>query len=149
MASYNKITIIGNLGADPTINTVGDKKVANFSLATNEKYKDKSGQEVERTTWFRVSFWGATAEIVEKYLKKGSQVFVEGRLGSREYTDSSGSVKTSLEVLGSALQLLGGRLADAGSGASAVSANSNTKKASQELEEDNFSANQDPDDLPF
>lgn len=84
--SYNKITIVGNLGADPDVRTVGSgSKVANFSVATSRQWTDQSGQKQERTDWHRVSAWAGLAEISEKYLRKGSRVLIEGRL---EYGDN-------------------------------------------------------------
>lgn len=107
MASYNKIILIGNLGRDPEVREYQGRKVANFSIAVNERYTKSDGTLIERTEWFRVSFWGNTAEIAEKYLQKGSQVFVEGRLSTREYQDKDGITRTALEVSGQSLTLLG------------------------------------------
>lgn len=113
MASYNKITIIGNLGRDPEVRSISaDRKVADFSVAVTDAYTDKSGQRQEKTEWFRVSFWNQKADVVEKYLKKGSQVYVEGRLSVRTYTDKDGKDRYSLEVLGQDLTLLGSRPSD-------------------------------------
>jgi single-strand DNA-binding protein len=107
MASYNKITLIGNLGRDPETREFQGRKVTNFSIAVNDSYTKSDGQKVERTQWFRVSFWGNTAEVAEKYLKQGDQVFVEGRLSTQEYQDKEGKTRTSLEVRGTQLTLLG------------------------------------------
>lgn len=137
MASFNKITLIGHLGNDPDVREVNGKKVANFSLATTEK----RGNGEEKTEWFRIAFWERTAEIVEKYLKKGSQVFVEGRLSTREYTDKEGKSRTSLEVLGQNLTLLGS--ASGGGGSSSYSGNT----ASSSFVADTGA--QGDDDLPF
>jgi len=102
MASFNKITLLGYVGGAPRINEYDGMKVANFSIATTEKIKGE-----DHTEWFNVSFWRNTAEIVEKYVNKGTQVYVEGRLRTRDYTRQDGTVGTSLEVLGQNLQLLG------------------------------------------
>ena len=96
----NKIQIIGRLGKDPEVRFMpnGDA-VCNFSVATTEKWKDKSSGEVqEETTWHRVSAWGRQAEIVGEYLKKGSLVYVEGKMTERKYTDESGAEKRSFEI---------------------------------------------------
>ncbi|HAI75111.1 MAG TPA: single-stranded DNA-binding protein [Microscillaceae bacterium] len=139
MASFNKITLIGHLGNDPDVREVNGKKVANFSLATTEK----RGNGEEKTEWFRVAFWERTAEIVEKYLKKGSQVFVEGRLSTREYTDKEGKSRTSLEVLGQSLTLLGSASGGSGGGSSYNSGST----ASSSFVADTGA--QGDDDLPF
>jgi single-strand DNA-binding protein len=115
MASLNKVILIGNLGNDPEVREYNGRKVANFSLATNEVYNDSNGQRQERTEWFRVSFWGNTAEVVERYLKKGSQVYVEGRLSTREYQTQDGKTRFSLEVSGQSMTMLGSR-SDSGGG---------------------------------
>lgn len=115
MASYNKIFLIGNLGRDPEVREYQGRKVANFSLAVNERYTKSDGTPVERTEWFRISFWGKTAEIAENYLRKGSQVMVEGRLSTREYTDKEGNTRLALEVSGQGLQLLGSQNSPEGS----------------------------------
>ncbi len=110
MASYNKIILIGNLGKDPEIrNTEGGKKAASFSLAVNDSYTDRSGNKVEKTEWFRITFWGPRGETVAQYLKKGMQVYVEGRLSTNTYTDQTGQQKFSLEVLGGEFQMLGSK----------------------------------------
>jgi len=107
--SVNKVILIGNLGKDPEIRTMQDgKKVANLSLATSESWKDKStGERKEKTEWHRVVIFGSLAEIAEKYLKKGSKVYVSGSLQTRKWTDQSGAEKYSTEVV---LQNFGGEL---------------------------------------
>ncbi|GAB4395569.1 MAG: single-stranded DNA-binding protein [Microscillaceae bacterium] len=107
MASFNKITLIGYVGRDPEVGEVNGKKVASFSVAVNEKFTKSNGDPVEKTDWFRVSYWGNTADIVEKYVKKGAQIHVEGRLSTSEYTDKEGKLRTALEVSGQQLTLLG------------------------------------------
>ncbi len=86
--SVNKVTLIGNLGKDPIIKKFDTgRAVAQFSLATNEKYKDKQGNPVTKTEWHNIVMWSPLAELAEKYLKKGNQVFLEGKIESREYQD--------------------------------------------------------------
>jgi len=97
--SYNKITIIGNLGRDPEMRYLpsGDP-VTDFSVATSERWKDRNGQQQERTTWFRVSAFGQQAQNCKDWLHKGSSVYVEGTLSQSEYTDREGLKRQSLEV---------------------------------------------------
>lgn len=105
MASYNKITIIGNLGRDAALRyTPQGTAVSEFSVATTEKYKDN-----ETTTWFRVTLWGERAEKLNEYLTKGKQVYIEGKVSQSEWTDKEGNKRQTLEVKASELQLLGGR----------------------------------------
>lgn len=111
MASLNKTLIIGNLGADPETRYMpsGDA-VCNFSVATTDKWKDKqSGEWKEATTWHRVSAFGKLAEICGQYLKKGSQVYVEGKLQTRKFTDAAGIEKYSTEIRMESMQMLGGK----------------------------------------
>jgi single-strand DNA-binding protein len=110
MASVNKVIIVGNLGKDPDMQYLpsGDP-VANFSVATTEKYKDKSGEMQEVTEWHRVSFFGKTAEVCGQYLKKGSAVYVEGSLRTRKWQDKEGIERYTTEIRGDRMQMLGGR----------------------------------------
>ena len=111
MASVNKVILVGNLGRDPEQRTFpsGDQ-VANVTIATTDKWKDKqSGEMREATEWHRVVFNGRLAEIVGQYLRKGSQVYVEGSLRTRKWTDQSGVEKYSTEIRADSLQMLGGR----------------------------------------
>ncbi len=107
--SVNKAILIGHLGKDPEVRTMSDgKKVANISLATSESWRDKTdGTRKEKTEWHRVTIWGSLADIAEKYLKKGSKVYVCGALQTRKWTDSAGQEKYSTEVV---LQGFGGEL---------------------------------------
>jgi len=110
MASFNKITIVGYLGRDPELRyTPQGTPVCNFSIATTERRKDKSGEAQDLTTWFRVTFWGRQAEVASQYLTKGKQVYVEGRLSQSEWQDREGGTRTTLEVHGSDLQFIGSR----------------------------------------
>ena len=113
MASVNKVIIVGNVGRDPETRRLpsGDA-VTNISIATTDRYRDKqSGEMRENTEWHRVAFFGKVAEIAEKYLKKGSQVYVEGRLRTRKWTDQSGQEKYSTEIVAETMQMLGGKAA--------------------------------------
>jgi len=116
MASVNRVHIVGNAGKDPELRQLpsGDY-VANISIATAERYKDKqSGEYKETTEWHRVAFFGKLAEIAGKYLKKGSQVYVEGRLKTRKFTDANGVEKYSTEIVAETMQMLGGKSNDSG-----------------------------------
>src|ERR1700712_3308558 len=118
MASVNKVIIVGNLGRDPEMRYMpsGDA-IANIAVATSFKSKDKNtGEQKESTEWHRISFFGRLAEVAGQYLKKGSQVYVEGKLRTRKYTDKDGVEKYSTEIVADAMQMLGGRQS-AGGGA--------------------------------
>jgi single-strand DNA-binding protein len=110
MASVNRVILIGNLGRDPEVRYLpsGDA-VANFSIATTEKWKDKNGEMQEQTEWHRISFFGRQAEICGEYLRKGSSVYVEGRLQTRKWTDKDGNERQTTEIRGDRMQMLGGR----------------------------------------
>lgn len=114
MASVNKTILIGHLGADPELKyTAGGVAVCNFSIATSEKWNDKDGQHQEKTEWHRVVLWNRLAEIAKEYLKKGSQVYVEGKLQTRSYEDKDGIKRYITEIVGHQLQFLGGKPGDA------------------------------------
>jgi single-strand DNA-binding protein len=110
MASVNKVILIGNLGADPETRYLpsGDA-VTNIRIATTENWKDKSGDKQEHTEWHRISFFGRLAEIAGEYLKKGSPVYIEGRIRTRKWQDKEGQDKYSTEIVADRMQLLGGR----------------------------------------
>ena len=118
MASVNKVIIVGNLGRDPEMRTFpSGVQVANVTIATTDKWKDKqTGEMREATEWHRVVFNGRLAEIVGQYLRKGSQVYVEGSLRTRKWTDQSGVEKYSTEIRADQMQMLGGRQGMGGQG---------------------------------
>lgn len=106
----NKVILIGNLGGDPEVRyTPGGAAVANVTLATNESWNDREGQRQERTEWHRLVFWSKLAEIVGQYLKKGSKIFVEGRLQTRQWDDQSGQKRYTTEIVVTDMQMLDGR----------------------------------------
>jgi len=108
--SVNKVILVGRLGRDPeTRYTGGGQAVANFSVATDETYKDKAGERQKRTEWHKIVVWGKQAEIAQQYLKKGSLIFIEGRIQSREWQDKEGQKRTSFEIVASNFRMLGGR----------------------------------------
>ena len=118
MASVNKVILVGNLGADPEIRYLpsGDA-IANIRLATTDRYKDKaSGEFKEATEWHRVAFFGRLAEIVGEYLKKGSSVYIEGRLRTRKWQGQDGQDRYSTEIVADQMQMLGGRGGSGGGG---------------------------------
>lgn len=106
----NKVILIGNLGGDPEVRyTPNGAAVANVSLATNESWTDRSGERQERTEWHRLVLWSKLAEIAGQYLRKGSKVFVEGRLQTRSWDDQSGQKRYTTEVVVNDMQMLDGR----------------------------------------
>jgi single-strand DNA-binding protein len=116
----NKVILIGNLGADPETRAMpSGTTVANLRIATSESWRDKqSGEQQERTEWHRVALFGRLAEIAGEYLRKGSQVYIEGSLRTRKWQDKQGNERYSTEIIGNELQMLGGR-GGAGAGAGA------------------------------
>ena len=108
MAGVNKAILLGNLGKDPEIRRLDDgRAVANFSIATSESYKNKAGERVTNTEWHNIVLWSPLAEIAENYLKKGSQVIIEGKISNRSYEDKDGVKKYISEVVGRDITLLG------------------------------------------
>lgn len=116
----NRVTLVGRLGKDPeTRYTSGGQAVCNFSVATDETYKDRAGERQKRTEWHRIVMWGKLAEIAQQYLKKGALVYLEGRIQSRQWEDKrDGQKKTSYEIVADTMKMLGGR----GEGAAAAGA---------------------------
>jgi single-strand DNA-binding protein len=109
MGSVNKLILVGNLGRDAELRyTPGGAPVSTFSLATTEVWNDKGGQRQEKTEWHRITVWGKTAESLQEYLIKGKQVYVEGRIQYREWTDKEGVKRTTAEVRADRIVLLGG-----------------------------------------
>ncbi|MFB0939295.1 MAG: single-strand DNA-binding protein [Candidatus Azotimanducaceae bacterium] len=106
----NKVQLIGNLGNNPEIITLeSGKKLAKFSIATNESYKNAQGEKVQNTEWHNVVAWNATAEIVEKYLEKGKEIAIEGKLTSRSYDDKDGNKRYITEIVCNELLMLGAK----------------------------------------
>jgi single-strand DNA-binding protein len=112
----NKVMLIGHLGGDPEMKyTPGGQAVATFNVATNEVYKDKEGNQQERTEWHRIVAWARLAEVAAEYLKKGQQVYVEGRLQTRSWNDKDGNKRYTTEIVANTFQFLG-RKGDGGGG---------------------------------
>ncbi|PYU28143.1 MAG: single-stranded DNA-binding protein [Acidobacteria bacterium] len=117
--SVNRAILVGRLGRDPeTRYTSGGQAVCNFTLATDETYRDRNGERQKRTEWHRIVVWGKQAEIAQQYLHKGSLIFVEGRIQTRQWDDREGQKRTTVEIVASNFRMLGGR----GEGGMAVGA---------------------------
>ena len=107
MASLNKVMVIGNLGRDPEARMAGESKVVSFSIAVTERFKGRDGQSKETTEWVNIVVWNRLAEIAEQYLRKGSPVFVEGKLKTRSWEDQNGQKRYATEVVANSFQMLG------------------------------------------
>ena len=108
MAGVNKVILVGNLGKDPEVRYLDNGvAVANFSLATTESYKNKQGERVSQTEWHNIVLWRGLAEVAEKYLKKGSSVYVEGKIKNRKWEDKDGNTRYNTEILGDNMTMLG------------------------------------------
>ena len=106
----NRVQLIGNVGNDPEVKTFdGGKKVANLTIATNETYRNEKGEKVEQTEWHRIVAWGKTAEIIEKYVSKGKEIAVDGKLTHRSYDDKNGEKRYITEVVVNEITLLGSK----------------------------------------
>ena len=137
MASVNKVILVGNLGKDPEVRHLeGGSTVCNFPLATSENYKDKSGNRVEQTEWHNIVLWRAQAEFAEKYLKKGTTIFVEGKLRTRSWEDKDKNKRCTTEIIGDNISILNQRRDDNNQ----ASATDNTATTGH---------NATADDLPF
>ncbi len=161
--SVNKVILVGRLGRDPeTRYTGGGQAVANFSVATDETYKDRNGERQKRTEWHKIVVWGKQAEIAQQYLKKGSLIFIEGRIQSREWQDKEGQKRTSFEIVANNFRMLGGRAegaaaASAGGGAGARSGGDDFESHAAPAEDSYGGASSPPsggpeisdEDIPF
>lgn len=143
----NKAIILGSLGQDPDIRyTAGGAAVANISIATNEQWKDKeSGEMQERTEWHRVVFFGRLAEIVGEYLRKGSQVYVEGRIQTRKWQDKEGNDRYTTEIVANEMQMLGSK----SGGTTASFDQSPQQQSSLAVSSEKNSSDDFDDDIPF
>jgi single-strand DNA-binding protein len=143
--SFNKITLVGNLGRDPELRyTPQGTPVCSFSLATNERRKDRTtGENNDITTWFRVTLWGRQAETASQYLSRGRPVYIEGRLRVEEWTDRDGKPRHTLEVHATDMQFIGGGAKDEGGAAPARAAAAAAPEAPMNAPEMN------DDDVPF
>lgn len=149
--SVNKVILVGRLGRDPETRYTGSgQAVANFTLATDSTYKDRAGERQKRTEWHRIVAWGKLAEICQQYLKKGSQIYIEGRLQTREWEDKSGQKRSTTEIVASDMRMLGSR---ADSAAAAGAAASGSRPAEFEAPAPDDAGTQEPgisdEDIPF
>jgi single-strand DNA-binding protein len=143
MASLNKVMLIGSLGRDPEIRYMPNGDAAcNLSVATSESWKDKSGEKQERTEWHRISMFGKLAEIAGQYLAKGSSVYLEGKLQTREWTDKDGVDKYTTEIIADRMQMLGGKEQRHGQ-------QQEQRQESQQSRQQRPTADSFDDDIPF
>jgi single-strand DNA-binding protein len=154
MASVNKVILVGNLGRDPETRYMPEGgAITNVSIATTEVWKDKNGDKQEKTEWHRVAFFGKLAEIAGEYLKKGSQVYVEGRLQTRKWQDKDGADKYTTEIVADRMQMLGSRQGggarDTGEGESAAPRAAAGAAASKPTAKSGGKFDDFEDDIPF
>ncbi len=134
--SVNKVILVGRLGRDPETRYTGSgQAVANFSVATDESYKDRNGERQKRTEWHKIVVWGKQAEIAQQYLKKGSLIFIEGRIQSREWQDKEGQKRTSFEIVANNFRMLGGRAEGAAAAAGGGEMGGGTSRGGDDLEQ--------------
>ncbi len=139
----NKVIIVGNLGADPDSRAMpSGNAVTNISVATSESWNDRdTGEKQEKTEWHRVVFFNRLAEIAAQYLKKGSQVYVEGKLQTRKWEDKEGNERWTTEVVANQMQMLGDRMSN--------NMTSDNASSSQSSSDNDFSTDEFDDDIPF
>ncbi len=147
--SVNKAILVGRLGRDPeTRYTSGGQAVCNFTLATDETFKDRSGERQKRTEWHRIVLWGKLAEIAQQYVKKGTMVYIEGRIQSRQWDDREGQKRTTVEIVGNVMRMLSSRAESAAAGAGAVPANPEAEPHAPAVP-DEASPEISDEDIPF
>jgi single-strand DNA-binding protein len=138
MAGVNKVILIGNIGKDPEVRYLDiGVAVANFSLATTESYKNKEGERVSQTEWHNIVLWRGLAEVAEKWLKKGSSVYIEGKIRSRKWEDKEGNTRYTTEILADNMTMLGKK------------EDSSAEKTETTPEQESIPQEEKGDDLPF
>ena len=148
--SFNKVILVGNLGRDPELRyTPQGTPVCSFSIATNERRKDKTGEWQDQTTWFRVTLWGRQAETASQYLSKGRPVYIEGRLRVEEWTDRDGKARHTLEVNATDMQFIGGGGGPGGGGGAGARSEEPMADRSAPAEPGGGPADFQDDDVPF
>jgi single-strand DNA-binding protein len=151
--SVNKVILVGRLGKDPeTRYTSSGQAVCNFSLATDETFKDRAGEKQKRTEWHKIVVWAKQAEIAQQYLHKGSLIYLEGRIQTRQWDDKEGQKRTTVEIVATNFRMLGGRgdAAAAGAGAGASGAHPDAEvHSSAPAAEDLPAAEASDEDIPF
>ena len=152
MAGVNKVILVGNLGKDPEVRYLeSGTAVANFTIATSESYKDKnSGERVTQTEWHNIVLWRGLAEVAEKYLKKGNQIYVEGKLKTRSWEDKDGNTRYTTEIVGDSMTMLG-KKEDSNSPAQQAPAPQKREDSSpqQTTKTASKDSTEEEDDLPF
>ena len=144
MAGVNKVILVGNLGKDPEVRYLDSGvAVANFTLATTENYKNKQGERVSQTEWHNIVLWRGLAEVAEKWLKKGSSIYVEGKIRNRKWEDKDGNTRYNTEVLADNMTMLGTRNSSTALDSKVDNSNNSSEKSLNGNELDNS------DDLPF
>ncbi len=144
----NKVILVGNLGDDPEIRHLETGAVvANFSLATNESYKDKAGNRQTITEWHRIELWEGLAKVAEQYLKKGQTVYIEGKIKTENYTDKEGISRYSTKIRANTMTMLGGGSGNSNAGSSTAA--DVTKPKVEASQTSTNSGSSDIDDLPF
>jgi single-strand DNA-binding protein len=147
MAGVNKVILIGNLGQDPEVRHLeGDKVVANLTLATTETYKDRNGNRSENTEWHDLELWDGLAKVAEQYLKKGSQIYVEGRIKTDTWQDEQGNNRKKVRIRVLSLTMLGSKSSDGSSSGNSMN-QASRPAASAPISQ--TSMDQEEDDLPF
>lgn len=150
MAGVNKVILVGNLGKDPEVRHLeSGAVVANFPIATTETYKDKSGNRQEQTEWHNIVLWRGLAEVAEKYLRKGNQVYIEGKLRSRSWEDKEGNTRYITEVIGDNMTMLGSKGGSSDNNSSSSAPSNESKQEAKPAENPDLSSSEEEDDLPF
>jgi len=140
MPGVNKVILVGNLGKDPEVRYLDSGvAVANFSLATTENYKNKEGERVSQTEWHNIVLWRGLAEVAEKWLKKGSSVYIEGKIKTRKWEDKEGNTRYTTEILADNMTMLGGK----------PQVDTDKESINAQSSDGNTSENDSTDDLPF
>lgn len=152
--SFNKVILVGNLGRDPELRyTPQGTPVCSFTMATNERRRDKSGETQDMTTWFRVTLWGRQAETASQYLAKGRTVYIEGRIRTEEWTDRDGKTRTTLEVHATDMQFIGARGGEDAAASAAPASGRSSYNSGGGTNDDQPDApppgNVSDDDIPF
>tara|TARA_B100000945_G_C20365224_1_gene589217 strand:- start:173 stop:604 length:432 start_codon:yes stop_codon:yes gene_type:complete len=143
MAGVNKVILVGNLGKDPEVRYLDSGvAVANFTLATTENYKNKEGERVSQTEWHNIVLWRGLAEVAENWLKKGSSIYVEGKIRTRKWEDKEGVTRYTTEILGDNMTMLGGNR-------SSGEVNSSNKENTNKEGDNSNNIASESDDLPF
>ena len=147
--SVNKAILVGNVGKDPEVRYLeGGASVASFSLATTEVYKNKNGEKVSQTEWHNIVAWRHLADLAEKYITKGRQLYIEGKITNRSWEDKEGNKRYTSEIIANTIQLLGRKSDEPGGGQSSAGTSGNTDTPKTEKPEFSEESTEE-DDLPF